>query len=173
MTFDADILFWIQDHLRGAIPDKIFSAVTGLGELGILWILCIIAMLCMKKTRRHGVLMAIALIAAACIGNLLLKPLIARPRPYTDFPSIVLLIAKEKSPSFPSGHTITAFACAAVFWHYDRRWGVGAVIVATLIGFSRLFLFMHYPTDVLAGATLGLLIGFLTCMVSVKVSVRR
>ena len=169
MSFDADILLWMQKNLHNSITDRIFPPITGLGELGILWILCIVAMLCMKKTRRHGVLMAIALIAAACMGNLLLKPLIARPRPYMDFPQIVLLIPPAGGPSFPSGHAISSFACAAVFWHYDRRWGAGAMITAAAIGFSRLFLFMHYPTDVLAGASLGLLIGFLTCMISIKI----
>jgi undecaprenyl-diphosphatase len=166
LNFDMGILNWIQRYCRNAVADAVFPALGGLGDMGVLWVLCAVAMLCMGRTRRYGVLLLIALAAAGGLHELL-QPLVNRPRPYMD--PARMLVLPIQGASFPSGHALTSFASAAVFWYYDRRWGIGAMLIAALIGFARLFLFVHYPTDVFAGLTMGLLIGFGVCLFDSKV----
>ena len=96
------------------------------------------------------------------VGDVVLKNWIQRPRPFQEMP-VELLIPPPESFSFPSGHTSSSFAAASVIYRVRKSWGIAAFILAVLIGFSRLFLFVHYPTDVLAGAVLGLLVGNLVC----------
>lgn len=105
--------------------------------------------------------MGIALILGLVFGNLLLKPLIARVRPYDFDPSIVLLIPKEKDFSFPSGHTLASFEGAVSLILYHKKSGIAAVVLASLIAFSRLYLMVHYPLDVITGVILGTAFAFI------------
>lgn len=135
--------------------------ITHLGAGGILWIAVAAALLCVRKYRKNGCMLAVSLLLCLLIGNLLLKPLIGRVRPYDVNTLIELLIAELSDASFPSGHTMAAFAAATVLLYTNRRFGIPAVILAVLIGFSRLYLYVHYPSDVLAGLLLGVLFGIL------------
>lgn len=137
--------------------------ITSLGNMGIVWILSALVFLCFRKTRRIGTAMGIALILGLLVGNLTLKPLTARIRPYDFDPSVVLLIPPETEYSFPSGHTLASFEGAVTIFLYRRNWGIAALILAAGIAFSRLYLMVHYPSDVLVGMILGSVFAFVAC----------
>ena len=139
--------------------DTIMTSVTKLGNSGIIWILTGIVLLCIPKYRKGGVLVMLALILNLILGNLILKNLIVRERPCWIKDGIELLIAVPRDYSFPSGHTMSGFAAATAIWFTEKRLGIAAFLLAALIGFSRLYLYVHFPTDVLAGAVLGILVG--------------
>lgn len=156
---DFQILDWIRRYLRCDALDWLMPKISFLGNAGILWIILAVALLCTKKYRERGLSMAYGLIAQLLICNLFLKNLIARSRPCWIRPEIALLVKVPQDYSFPSGHSMVSFIAATVLWHYDRRWGAAAYVLAVLIGFSRLYLYVHFPTDVLCGAVLGILVG--------------
>ncbi|SDB19509.1 phosphatase PAP2 family protein [Eubacterium oxidoreducens] len=153
---DTQILIWIQEYLRNDILNPIMIFITYLGEYGALWMVLCLFFICIKKTRRAGIVCAFSLLVEAVITNLILKPLVARTRPYEVIDELVLLVKKANDYSFPSGHAGAAFAVAMVcFFMLPRRFGVGVLILAALIAFSRLYVAIHYPTDVLAGVLIG------------------
>lgn len=140
--------------------DAILPIITTFGNGGISWIVLSLILLCIPRYRKVGLTMALALIFCLLIGNLTLKPLVARMRPYSYFPDMTLLIPPEKDYSFPSGHTFASFASATALWLYYRRAGVAAYLLAAVIAFSRLYLYVHFPSDVLAGMILGIASGW-------------
>ena len=153
--------FAVLEALQGCrtpFLDKFFAAVTHLGDHGAFWIALAAVLLCIPKTRRLGLCVAAALLLNGLTCNLLLKPLIARPRPYA-LREIALLIAAPKDHSFPSGHTSAAFASASALALCRSRLAVPAAVLAAILAFSRLYLYVHYPTDVFAGVLLGCLCG--------------
>ncbi len=152
---DLAIVSWFAEH-HTPFLDSIMPWVTHLGDGGFIWILLTLLLLIFPKTRKIGVMCAVALLLMA-FSSSLIKNLVARPRPYTHLPELVLLIPPEKSFSFPSGHTAASFAFAFSVWLNNRRWGWAALVGAMLIAFSRLYLSVHYPTDVLGGILLGAL----------------
>ena len=159
--FETSILHWIRQTLSCAFLDAVMPYITKFADSGIGWILLALVLLIPRKTRRMGAAMGVALAIGFVTGNLLLKNLVARTRPFLFDPSIELLIAPPHEFSFPSGHTLASFECAVAIFCYRRKWGVVALLFAVLIAFSRLYLQVHYPTDVLCGAILGSLIGYL------------
>lgn len=162
---DMAILQWIQTHCHNTYNDFIFPLISYLGNYGMIWIIIAIVMLLFKKYRYYGLLLGTALLLTFLIGELVLKPLIMRPRPFSAFPDIQLLIPKPHSYSFPSGHTASSFAAVVALWYTDRKFGIAAVILAVLIAFSRMFLFVHYPTDILGGMVLGITISSILCLI--------
>ncbi len=158
---DTAILLWIHEHLAHPVADAVMAFITRLGDAGFCWILLALVLLCIPKTRKAGAAIAIALTLTLLIGNLALKPLVARVRPFLANPSFALIIAPPSGFSFPSGHTMASFASACALLGYSKRAGFAALALAVLIAFSRLYLLVHYPTDVLAGAVIGAAIGFL------------
>ena len=158
-ALDFSILYGIQDHLRCLFLDLLMPRITMLGEYGAVWILAALVLLGMKRHRRGGLTLAAALIAGLILCNLLLKPLAARPRPCWLDTGIPLLVPMPLDYSFPSGHSVSSFAASAVLLRYDKRMGLPALALAVLIAFSRLYLFLHFPSDVAAGILLGTLIG--------------
>ena len=159
--FETSILHWIRQTFSCAFLDAVMPYITKFADSGIGWILLALVLLIPRKTRRMGAAMGVALAIGFVTGNLLLKNLVARTRPFLFDPSIELLIAPPHEFSFPSGHTLASFECAVAVFCYRRKWGVAALLFAVLIAFSRLYLQVHYPTDVLYGAILGSLIGYL------------
>ncbi len=173
MTFDFMILDAIQTYLRSDFLDVFMPFATKLGNGGILWVLCSLALFLFPKTRKAGAAMAVSLILEVICCNLLLKPLVARIRPYDVNTAVELLIRPPVDYSFPSGHTCASFAAAsALFFCRNRGW-ITAFVAAVLIAFSRLYLYVHYPTDVLAGALLGILLGWLGVMLVSAVERKR
>ncbi len=151
---DFEILYALNAVHSGFL-DKLMIGITYLGEKGIFWICVSIILIVFKKTRKCGFFMLISMIIGVILGNGLIKHLVARARPCWIDESIQLLIANPKDYSFPSGHTLASFEAAISILLFDKKWGIVATITAFLIGLSRLYLFVHFPSDVVAGAVLG------------------
>ena len=159
--FDLPILDWIAATLWCPFLDAVMPVITMLGDAGIFWMIIAAMLLLFKKTRRVGLGMGFAMLMGLLLCNLTLKPLCQRPRPY-DYQydvfgkMIPLIIERQHDFSFPSGHTIASFEAAGVIMLNNKKWGIAALILACLIAFSRLYLYVHYPTDVLVSIVLGL-----------------
>ena len=164
--FDLPILEWIAANLHCAFLDALMPIITLFGDAGIFWIACAVVLLFIPKYRKIGMIMGAALIMGLLLCNITLKPLVARIRPY-DYQllhfgkEIPLLVEGLHDFSFPSGHTIASFEAATALLINNRKLGIPAMILAVLIAFSRLYLYVHYPTDVLASIVLGVGIAFL------------
>ena len=161
MNLDWTILHWIQDTLVCPFMDFLMPKISLLGNGGAVWILAAVALLCTKKYRRQGILLLAGLIVGVLVGNVCLKHLVARPRPCWLDESVRLLIVNPTDYSFPSGHTLSSVIGATILTKTDRRFGYAAIPLAALIAFSRLYLYVHFPSDVLAAAVLGVVIGAL------------
>jgi membrane-associated phospholipid phosphatase len=159
-NFDASVLLFIQEHLRNEFLDPMVIFITMLGDNGIIWILLGLALLIPKKTRRGGFDMLICLLFAFLVNDLLLKSLFARIRPYELIEGLTILVPPETSFSFPSGHTNASFACATSLTLSFGKKGALAYIPAAAIALSRLYVGVHYPTDVLGGILVGTLAAF-------------
>lgn len=169
--YELKILDFIHEHLACRFLDAIMPIITKFGDGGIFWIAVALMFIIIKKTRKTGISMGTALLIGLIIGNLILKNSFARIRPY-DLNTAIrpdLLVKALSDYSFPSGHTLASFEAATVLLIRDKRFGIPAVILAVLIAFSRLYLYVHYPSDVLAGAVLGTFIGFLSCKLIDKI----
>lgn len=159
-NIDINMLQYIQENFRSPFLDKIMPMITSLGNLSFIWIISGIILFSMKKYRKYGCMLFLSLILCALIGNLTLKPLVARVRPFNAYPLIDgLLIKAPNDYSFPSGHTMCSFAPAVVLFYFNKKIGSGALIVSMLIAFSRLYLYVHYPSDVFAGMVIGIING--------------
>lgn len=166
---DAGILLAIQENLRHPLWTPWVVAITSLNNGGILSILACVLMLAFRRTRRVGVVASASLAASAALVNLTIKPLTARIRPYEVIEGLELLVHPQSDFSFPSGHTSAAFAVAVVMLRLlPRRYGVPALVLAVLIALSRLYVGVHYPTDVLAGAVIGSTVALIACHVGRK-----
>ena len=165
-SFDLPILEWIAANLKCGFLDFLMPLITLLGDAGIFWILCSVVMILIPKTRKTGLSMGISLLIGLLVCNVTLKPLVGRIRPY-DYQmqhfqkEIILLVEGLHDYSFPSGHTIASFEAATALLIGNKKLGIPAMILAVLIAFSRLYLYVHYPTDVLASIVLGIGIAFL------------
>ena len=149
---DSSVLLWIQNNMRSDLLTSFFKFITSLGDSGAIWILITVLLLIFSKTRKTGYICASSLSTSFIVNNLILKNLIARPRPYVTIPDLTALIPFPHDFSFPSGHTAASFAVATVIYlTVPKKYGIPALILATLIAFPRLYLGVHYPTDVLAG----------------------
>lgn len=157
ITTELQILLWIQDHLSSPALDWFFVHYTHLGDKGLMWIAIGLFFLFQKNYRPLGALILLSLLGSLIVTNGILKNWIARPRPYSVFP-MDLLIDKNPEFSFPSGHTSASFAAAWMIFINKKRLGLYMLVFAVLMGCSRLYLFMHYPTDVIGGAVVGILI---------------
>lgn len=133
--------------------------ITHLGDKGIVWILLALGLFVQPKTRKHGAAVIAALGLSLLVCNLMLKPFVARIRPCDINTAVQLLVAKPDDYSFPSGHTAASFAAVGALYFTHWRYWKWASVLAALIAFSRLYLYVHFPTDVLAGAMLGLVLG--------------
>lgn len=170
-NFEIGILDFIQEHLRFDFLDSLMVHLTRLADTGIVWIVLAVALICFKQTRKMGITLGLALLLGLLVGNLGLKNLFARPRPYTVNPDMVpnMLIERLNDFSFPSGHTRCCFESGMAMFLCDKRFGKVAFVLGGIIGFSRLYLYMHYPTDVIAGAALGLVNGFVAFIIIDKI----
>lgn len=159
IQLDGNILLWIQDNIRNDFLTPIMRFITGLGNAGIIWIAIALFCLYFKKTRNVGMLVILSLIGSLVINNIIIKNLVARIRPYEVIEGLEILIQKPVEFSFPSGHAASSFAAGVIlFLSCPKKYGVPALILAFLIGISRLYVGVHYPTDVLGGMITGTLI---------------
>lgn len=156
-TIEFDILFYLQS-LHNPILDKIMMNITTLGNLGAIWFIISIILMIIKKYRRYGVLLFVTLALTGCLGSFVIKPLVARARPCDIFQDVDILIKHPGGFSFPSGHTYLSFAAATVIYFINKKLGILAFIFAAVMGFSRMYLFVHFPSDVVVGALLGVVV---------------
>lgn len=160
LQIDQTILQFIQNTFKNSLLDKLMPFITHLGDKGLVWILIIIILLFTSKYRRVGWMAGVAIILGAILGEVILKPIIGRPRPFVDSIDFTLLIKEPTSFSFPSGHTTSSFGAATIIAQNIKSYRVAAYILAAGIAFSRLYLYVHYPSDILAGYILGILNAF-------------
>ena len=173
VNFDLPILDWIAANLRCAFLDTVMPIITLLGDAGIFWIAVSVLLLLIPKTRRAGLAMGIALLMGLVVCNLTLKPLCARIRPYDFYgQAMQLLVATPHDFSFPSGHTIASFEAATALALHNKKLGIPALILAGLIAFSRLYLYVHYPTDVIVSIFLGIAFAFISTWLAKKIAAK-
>lgn len=155
--FELSFLHTLQDGATEA-GDVIWTLITSFGESGIFWIVLSILLMIFPKTRRAGFTMGLALLIGVILGNGVMKNVIARPRPYDFDPTLAHRLAWGEMTtdySFPSGHTLASFEASVGLFLRHKKWGIAALVLAFFVCISRLFLLVHYPSDVLAGAILG------------------
>lgn len=198
-NFDGNILLWIQENLRTDFLNPFVIFITKLGDGGAIWIAASLMMLLFPQSRKTGILIIAALLTSLFVNNLVLKNLVARPRPWVNVEGLEILINRPRDYSFPSGHTASSFAAAVVickntsawsmtswktealhslsqkapvwhlsFWNIFSRniysWiGAAAIFMALAIAMSRLYIGVHYPSDVLCGAISGIIIALVVC----------
>ena len=162
MSLDWNILHWIQNVAVCPALDALMPKITALGNGGAIWLVAAGGMICTKKYRRQGACLLAGLAVGVLVGNVFLKNVVARPRPCWLDPSVRMLIPVPEDYSFPSGHTLSSAIGATILTRTDRRFGYVAIPLAALIAFSRLYLYVHFPSDILAAALLGVLIGEIT-----------
>lgn len=160
LSYEFAILDWIQENMRNPTLDLLMPAITALGNSGLIWLLLAGVLLLTPKHRRAGAAVLAGLVLEIICCNMVLKPLVARVRPCDVNTAVQLLIARPDDFSFPSGHTGASFAAAAALFADRNRLWIPSLILALLIAFSRLYLYVHYPTDILAGAAIGMMAGW-------------
>ncbi len=160
---DEQMLLWITQHLRLPVLNELLSFYTSLGNAGLLFILAAVVLLCFRATRRAGAGAGVGMMLGFALTNLTIKPLLSRPRPWVVVEGLEALVTSSDPNSFPSGHTCAAFAFGvAVAVAAPWRWlKAAALAAAVLMGFSRLYVGVHFPSDVLAGAAIGAVCGLL------------
>lgn len=173
-SFDFSILNFIQEHFRCDFLDGVFGFFGAVGNMGLIWIVLSIVMLFFKKTRTVGIIALLSMGLGYLLGDIVIKPIVQRPRPFTFDSELNLfrnadLISKKPSGfSFPSGHSAAAWAFATTLLVKKRTLGLIAVVPAVLMVLSRLYLYVHFPTDVLCGALLGAASAFVMMLIFKK-----
>lgn len=158
---EIHILDMIQ-NLRTPLGDIIVPIITRLGDAGILWIILTLILLLIPKTRKTSIIMTAALLVDLVLCNMLLKNLVARTRPFDVNTAVKLLVAKPRDYSFPSGHTAASFASVtALYFAGEKKMWKAALVLAVLIALSRLYLYVHYPTDIVGGVIFGSISGYM------------
>ncbi len=154
-VLDFSILHFIADHFHNAWLDQVMILVTKLGDGGFIWIAAALFLILFPQYRKQAPYLLAALAVSFLLGEGIMKHLVERIRPFY-IEEVELLIQPPGGYSFPSGHTTTSFASAMALWKINRRFGAIGFGIASSIGFSRLYLFVHYPTDVVCGIVLGI-----------------
>ena len=157
----------LLQSLHFPLLNYIMIFITSLGNGGLIWIAAALFLIFQNKNmlKREGFTIAVALIIFSVLGLLILKPIIARPRPFVA-QGVDILIKEPMGFSFPSGHTGSSFAAASVIYFYNKKRGLLALILATLIAFSRMYLFVHYPSDIVG----GLILGIISSRIAIKIT---
>ena len=169
MIIEEEILLFIQDNLRFEFLNPIFTFITKLCDLGLIWIILALYILIIKKEKQSGYAMILGMILCVIIVNVILKNIIMRPRPFDMINELTVLIDKPYDYSFPSGHTALSFTAAIIYYYYHRnKMGILFLILAALIAYSRLYLGVHYPSDVLGGLLVALIISYITIKIMNK-----
>lgn len=168
-ALDFNILFWIQNLIRNDVFDVIIPFYTSLGEDGIIWIALGLILLIPKKYRKTGIMVLAALLVMLVVNNIVLKNLIARPRPCWTYPEMVQLVHNPSSYSFPSGHTTSAFAVAFTVFSQHKKLGKVIIVMAAIMAFTRLYVFVHFPTDIYGGILVAAAITTFVCFMEKKI----
>lgn len=173
LTVDYEILYFICHYFRNDFLNPIMLFITHLGDGGAIWIFIALIFLLKKQTRIFGISMLISLLAGLIIGNMIMKPFFARPRPFKTYADIINLI-NQGGYSFPSGHSLSSFTAATSFYLCAKYKNIKLnfarvfLVLATLIALSRLYVCVHYPTDVLCGSLIGIVIAVIVVKIIIK-----
>lgn len=159
-AFEFGVLNWIQSNCRAGLLDAVMPFFSALCNHGEVWIALAVILLLTRRYRHTGAVLALALILDGLCCNVILKPLIARVRPCDVNEAVELLVLRPTDWSFPSGHTAASFAAVGALRADKCGLWKPAFGLAVLIAFSRLYLYLHWPSDVLVGAALGAALGF-------------
>lgn len=166
---DSAILRSIQNLLSGSFSDFFFANITVLANAGVFWIVLSAVFAIMPKTRKMSLTMMIAMLLGLLLGNLIIKNVVARMRPYQMDGAIQLIINKPSEFSFPSGHTLCSFGAAISIYLYKKKLGVLMLILASAIALSRMYLYVHFPTDILGGILLGIITANIAYIITEKI----
>ena len=159
---EFELLFLIQNYLRNVFLDSFFLGLSKIaGDLGQFWVILAVASICSKKTRKCGFSVLLTYLLIFVFGQYVLKDYLMRPRPCHLNETVDMIVKCSSSYSCPSTHTAWAFGGATAIFLHDKRFGILTYVFAALIGFSRMYLFVHFPTDVLFGALLGIVLAIL------------
>ena len=207
---EGELLIILQNILHAGWLTPLMKGITFLSEYGIAEIaLCLVLMVC-RKTRRLGIICAASLAFSFLCCNIIVKPIVDRPRPWELFNAVKVLMPDPGDSSFPSGHSACAMSVAMAIYLAGRparngnkgsegpgemrdsvmvpclgwggivadprivqKWGVAAIVFALLTGLSRIYLGMHFPTDVIAGLILGALSAYIIHIVFKKIEASR
>jgi undecaprenyl-diphosphatase len=173
MTFveavDIKILIFIIENVRNPILDNLLYFLTTIGNKGIIWIIISVIMLIKRRTRKVGITILLALLLGLIFGEIILKPTVGRLRPFLKYAGFESVISNLSSYSFPSGHTTSSFAAAAVIYIKKIKYRMVYIILALLIAFSRIYFTVHYPSDIVGGIILGLICAYLATQFERKV----
>ena len=174
LALDGEILLWIQMYLRHEVLTPVLTFITHLGDKGLFWIVLSLLLLIKKSTRKTGFLSLLSLLVTFLIVNVCMKNGFARIRPYETLTDLLFLIEKQSDFSFPSGHSASSFASAVVlFKQLPKRYGIPILILAVLIAFSRIYMGVHYPTDILAGILIGSIVALLIVYVNKRIEKKK
>ncbi len=154
-ALDWNLLGWIHDHFSSGFWDVVMLGASWIGNYAIIWVFAACLLLYSKRTRWQGIALLAALITGFLIGNVLMKPLFARIRPSWPYDAPALLFPAPVDYSFPSGHALSSFSAALVLTRTNKKFGWFALPLAILIALSRLYLYAHFPSDVLVGSIIG------------------
>ena len=196
--FDGNLLIGIQHALNADWLTPIMKSITFLGEAGVFWIIMCLVLLLFRKTRRLGIICSLSLLFTFIVCNLILKPSVDRVRPWVTFRMVNAMLPPPGDASFPSGHSANSMGTAWALFiatmpvktaagrSYDEvkclgwkgegvspqtmhRLGIAAVVLAVLIGISRLYLGMHYPSDVVCGLLIGMIVATIVYKIILKI----
>ena len=158
-NLDEQILLFIQENIRNPILSRIFVPLTIIGNSGVFLVVVGIIMCIIKKTRRIGMVFLASIVIGFIINDIVIKNIVRRIRPFEAISALEILVKAPKSFSFPSGHTASFFAAATSLFYNSRRNAFVSLVIATAMGFSRMYVGVHYPSDVLAGMVVGVTSG--------------
>lgn len=164
-NLDFSLLYWIQENLRADWLDAVCAFLSWAFGFGIPWIVLGAVMFFFKKTRAAGVMLITAVALTFFFNEVAIKNAVCRERPCVIDQTIELAVKRPTSYSFPSGHSSSVFAAVGVLLFKHKKAGIPMLLFAIFMGFSRMYLFVHFPTDVLAGAVLGILMAWVTVLV--------
>lgn len=157
-SIDNSVWMFIVNNIKSTFMDKFMVFITSLGDGAVIWLIIGILMMRTKKYRSYGRILLLTLLVGSITGNLVIKNLVERVRPCNANPLVEMIIERPTTYSFPSGHSLTSFAAAFILLKTDKRFGIGAMVLAALIAFSRVYLYVHYFSDILAGALIGMIV---------------
>ncbi len=165
---DFYILDFLQTMARSPFWDKFLAFFTSLGD-PFMFVCYAALLLAISKTRRDGLMVSGGMLTGLLVGELLIKNLVRRARPCWLHPEVELLVKNPKDYSFPSGHTMTMTILCIILIYNHPKLAYGLIPAWLLLVYSRMYLYLHFPSDILAGIALGVVIGILTIKITPKI----
>lgn len=158
----------VLESIANPFWDSFMVFVSHLGDAGFVWIIVVLTLLISKKYRKVGIIAAVSLTVCFVTGNYLIKPLVGRIRPCNLYPDLRMIVPCLTDYSFPSMHTATAFSVSAVLFRHNKLMGIPAIILSVFIALSRVYLNLHFATDIVCGALYGIIFALFTDIVIKK-----